>query len=89
MFGGGWYFDNQEDSIIANQSAIDRGLFTSSFFRTYKDEEKKSATTLVEEQFCNPTLVSGCRSLKIGSYDNLDKNGFVRVSDAVCFFFLL
>lgn len=74
---------NQEDSIIANQSAIDRGLFTSSFFRTYKDEEKKTATTLIEEQFCNPTLIANCRSLKIGSYENLDKNGFVREGTTV------
>jgi DNA-directed RNA polymerase II subunit RPB2 len=36
---------NQEDSIIANQSAIERGLFTSSFFRTYKDELKNSNVT--------------------------------------------
>ena len=32
---------NQEDSIIFNKSAIDRGLFTSTFYRTYKEEEKK------------------------------------------------
>ena len=33
---------NQEDSIIFNQSSIDRGLFSSTFYRTYKDEEKKN-----------------------------------------------
>ena len=26
---------NQEDSIIFNQSSIDRGLFSSTFYRTY------------------------------------------------------
>lgn len=31
---------NQEDSLIMNQSAIDRGLFRSSFFRTLHDQEK-------------------------------------------------
>jgi DNA-directed RNA polymerase II subunit RPB2 len=35
---------NQEDSIIINQAAIDRGLFRSMFFRTYTDKETKSAT---------------------------------------------
>jgi DNA-directed RNA polymerase II subunit RPB2 len=33
---------NQEDSIIVNQSAIDRGLFRSTFFRTYVDREKRT-----------------------------------------------
>ena len=32
---------NQEDSILFNKSAIDRGLFQSTFYRCYKDEEKK------------------------------------------------
>ncbi len=31
---------NQEDSLIMNQSAVDRGLFRSSFFRTLNDQEK-------------------------------------------------
>jgi DNA-directed RNA polymerase II subunit RPB2 len=31
---------NQEDSIIFNQGAIDRGLFRSSIFKCFKDEEK-------------------------------------------------
>lgn len=32
---------NQEDSIIINQSAVDRGLFRSILYRTYKTTEKK------------------------------------------------
>jgi DNA-directed RNA polymerase II subunit RPB2 len=28
---------NQEDSIMFNQSSIDRGLFRSAFFRTYSE----------------------------------------------------
>ena len=33
---------NQEDSVILNQSVpIDRGLFVSTFYRTYRDDEKK------------------------------------------------
>src|SRR5436305_14114383 len=32
---------NQEDSVIMNQSSIDRGLFRSLFYRTYMDQEKK------------------------------------------------
>ena len=32
---------NQEDCVILNQSAIDRGLLRSMYFRTYKDQEIK------------------------------------------------
>lgn len=33
---------NQEDSMIMNQSSIDRGLFRSLFFRSYMDIEKET-----------------------------------------------
>jgi DNA-directed RNA polymerase II subunit RPB2 len=39
---------NQEDSVIINQSAIDRGLFRSMFFRGYVDRETKSNTATDE-----------------------------------------
>jgi DNA-directed RNA polymerase II subunit RPB2 len=29
---------NQEDSLIINQAAIDRGLFRSTYYRSYKTE---------------------------------------------------
>ena len=32
---------NMEDSVILNKGAIDRGLFRATFYRTYKDDEKK------------------------------------------------
>ncbi|CAN0912906.1 DNA-directed RNA polymerase II subunit RPB2 [Linum grandiflorum] len=44
---------NQEDSVIMNQSSIDRGFFRSLFFRSYMDEEKKMGT-LVKEDFGRP-----------------------------------
>ena len=68
---------NQEDSLIVNQSAVERGLFRSSFYRTYKDDEKKIQSSGREERFCkpNPTYTRG---LKPGSYEKLDQNGFIR-----------
>ena len=52
---------NQEDSIIINQSAIDRGLFRSFFTRSYTDKETKTSTS--EELFGKPV---GKRGTKVG-----------------------
>lgn len=32
---------NQEDSVLMNQSSIDRGFFRSVFYRSYRDEERR------------------------------------------------
>lgn len=66
---------NQEDSIIMNQSSIDRGLFRSIFFRTYMDQEKKIGMTQLE-QFEKP---SGTETLirRGNNYEKLDYDGLV------------
>ena len=45
---------NQEDSVIINKGAIDRGLFSSTFYRTYKDDIQKNNLTGEEDLFCKP-----------------------------------
>ena len=45
---------NQEDSIIMNQSFIDRGGYHSTFYRSYRDDEKKQQSSGKEEKFTNP-----------------------------------
>jgi DNA-directed RNA polymerase II subunit RPB2 len=74
---------NQEDSLIINQSALDRGLFVSSFYRKHQDEEKKNQSTLEEEKFCKPDRLypNGelkTEKMKFGSYENIDDNGFIK-----------
>ncbi|KAF2139873.1 uncharacterized protein K452DRAFT_253466 [Aplosporella prunicola CBS 121167] len=66
---------NQEDSVIMNQSSIDRGLFRSLFYRSYTDQEKKVGMALVE-QFEKPRRSEVMR-LKHGTYDKLDEDGIV------------
>ena len=63
---------NQEDSIMLNQSAIDRGFFRSVFFRTYDDSMKSN-----EEKFCIPDFAK-TSARKGGDYDKLDTDGLVR-----------
>ncbi|CAK9148633.1 unnamed protein product [Ilex paraguariensis] len=65
---------NQEDSLIMNQSSIDRGFFRSIFFRSYRDEEKKMGT-LVKEDFGCPNK-EDTMGMRHGSYDRLDDDGF-------------
>ena len=79
---------NQEDSLIINQSALDRGLFTSSFYRTHKDEEKKNQSTLEEERFCKPERYypNGelkTEKMKFGSYENIGEDGFIKENSKV------
>jgi len=67
---------NQEDSIMINRGSVDRGLFRSVFYRTYKDEERKNQSSGEEErfQFPDPSMT---RQMKNANYDKLDESGFV------------
>lgn len=66
---------NQEDSVIMNQSAIDRGLFRSLFYRSYTDQEKRIGMQLVES-FEKPTRGDTLR-IKQGTYDKIDEDGII------------
>ena len=45
---------NQEDSIIVNQSAIQRGMFRSAYYRTYKTEENVSSHQMSKSIIAKP-----------------------------------
>ena len=68
---------NQEDSVIINQGAIDRGLFNSTFYRTYKSEEEKNQLSGDEDIFCKPDDRRLLFS-KYGDYSKLESDGFVK-----------
>ena len=65
---------NQEDSIIINQSAVDRGLFVSTYFKTYKEQNNKNHSNGEEEFFTKPDV----RNIKPYNYDKLESDGFVK-----------
>ncbi|KAK0198899.1 DNA-dependent RNA polymerase II second largest subunit [Armillaria mellea] len=66
---------NQEDSVIMNQSSIDRGLFRSIYYRSYMDVEKNNGIHSMEV-FEKPMRESTLR-MKHGTYDKLEDDGLI------------
>ena len=65
---------NQEDSILFNQSAIDRGLFQATILHTEKDEDKKIHGD--EEIRCKPDP-SKTKGMKFGNYNKVNSQGII------------
>lgn len=63
---------NQEDSIIMNQSSIDRGLFRSVFYRTYKDELKSQGSNIKETW-----EYKECSGMRLANYDKVEDDGLI------------
>lgn len=72
---------NQEDSLIVNRAALDRGMFRSVKLQTYRDEERQNGGSDTEhfEYFGNQD-VAGRRT---STYDHLEPSGMVRVGARV------
>lgn len=66
---------NQEDSMIMNQSSIDRGLFRSMFYRVYQDSEEKIDMNQAQV-FEKPTRETTMK-MKRSTYDKLEDDGLV------------
>lgn len=65
---------NQEDSILFNKSAIDRGLFLATIYHTEKDEDKKLHGN--EEIRCKPDK-NITKNIKFANYDKVNNNGVI------------
>jgi DNA-directed RNA polymerase II subunit RPB2 len=68
---------NQEDSLIMNQSSIDRGLFRSVFYRTYKTDEGKETVGTVDVNEIFEIPKSEECMLKPLNYSHLEEDGLV------------
>jgi DNA-directed RNA polymerase II subunit RPB2 len=68
---------NQEDSIMLNKAAIDRGMFVSTSYKTFKEQNNKNHSTGEEEFFCNPKEINA-KNVKPYNYDKIGDCGFVK-----------
>jgi len=65
---------NQEDSVLINKAAIDRGLFLATIHHTEKDEDKN----IIRDEIirCKPDKTK-TKGIKFGNYDKLNEQGFI------------
>lgn len=66
----------QEDSVIVSKSAIDMGMFVSTYERCYKDQEKSHGVDSTKFEKPNPKTVRGLRN---ANYEKIGANGLPRV----------
>jgi len=74
---------NQEDSVMVNQAALDRGLFTSTYYKAFRDQCGKNHSTGEEEVFARPDPALTMQMLQPNNYDKLGPDGFVPKDTAV------
>ena len=72
---------NQEDSVILNKSAIERGLFRSVKYCTMRDEERANGAD--SEKFENPNQTDGIAGMRVGNYEKLEDAGVLPVGSVV------
>lgn len=65
---------NQEDSLVMNQSSVDRGFFRSVFYRSYVDSEKQIGQH--DEEFERP-IREDTMGMRHGSYEKIEDDGLI------------
>ena len=67
---------NQEDSVIVNKSAADKGLFTLSYLKKYKSKIEKNQAVSKNDIFMRPDP-NETTNMKYGDYSLLNNKGYV------------
>lgn len=79
-----WSGYNQEDGIVMNYDALQRGMFRSMAFRSYEAREEDDEKANTKVRFGNPANIGNWKDLKPGlDYSKLDEQGIVREGEYV------
>lgn len=79
-----WSGYNQEDGIVMNYDAVQRGMFRSMAFRSYEAFEEDDEKANIKVRFGNPSQIGAWKDLKPGlDYSKLDDRGIVREGEYV------
>jgi DNA-directed RNA polymerase II subunit RPB2 len=75
---------NQEDGIVINRDALERGLFRTLAYKSYEAFEEDDPKAHTHVRFSNPAKIPNWLDLKPGrDYSKLDENGFIKVGEFV------
>ena len=72
---------NQEDAVMINKTAIDRGLFKSTYYRSYSESEESENGQKI--YFANPLYQKNVMKKDLSDYNKLDDNGFIKEGEHI------
>ena len=69
---------NQDDGIVMNADAVERGMFRNMTFRSYEAFEEENDKEMTETRIANPARVPGWTNIAPGvDYTKLDERGII------------